>query len=129
MTKRNIVHIELPAADQKKAGKFYHDLFGWQIEYDPELKYVQWDAGSGSSGGFNTIGDEFKAGEIIFYVASEDIEADLKAAAKLGGLTVQGKTEIPNIGWYGIFKDPSGNRIGLYTSRNPEFNKQLNLFR
>jgi predicted enzyme related to lactoylglutathione lyase len=58
----------------------------------------------------------------IFYVAVK-ISADLKAAAKLGGLTVQGKTEIPNIGWYGIFKDPSGNRIGLYTSRNPEFNK------
>jgi predicted enzyme related to lactoylglutathione lyase len=27
------------------------------------------------------------------------------------------KTEIPGMGWYAIFSDPTGNRIGLFTGR------------
>lgn len=26
------------------------------------------------------------------------------------------KTEIPHVGWWGIFADPTGYRIALYTS-------------
>jgi predicted enzyme related to lactoylglutathione lyase len=26
------------------------------------------------------------------------------------------KTEIPHVGWWGVFSDPTGNRIALYTS-------------
>jgi predicted enzyme related to lactoylglutathione lyase len=25
------------------------------------------------------------------------------------------KTEIPGIGWWGMFTDPTGNKIGLFT--------------
>ena len=123
MAKRNIVHIEIPAADMEKAGKFYHDLFGWEIQSMPEMNYTMWDAGFGSAGGFNTVGDEFKPGDVLIYVASQDIETDLKDAEKLGGKILRPKTEIPQTGWYAVFKDPTGNMIGLYTSQNPEFNK------
>jgi predicted enzyme related to lactoylglutathione lyase len=34
MTKRNIVHIEIPVADAAKAGQFYQALFGWKITRD-----------------------------------------------------------------------------------------------
>jgi predicted enzyme related to lactoylglutathione lyase len=30
------------------------------------------------------------------------------------------KTEIPGFGWFGMFMDPTGNRVGLYTSMNPQ---------
>ncbi|OGO27887.1 MAG: hypothetical protein A2W33_05850 [Chloroflexi bacterium RBG_16_52_11] len=123
MAKRNIVHIEIPAADMEEAGKFYHDLFGWEIQSFPEMNYTMWDAGFGSAGGFNIVGDEFKPGDVLIYVASQDIEADLKNAEKLGGKILRPKTEIPQTGWYAIFKDPTGNMIGLYTSMDPEFNK------
>ncbi len=123
MTKRNIVHIEIPAVDAAKAGKFYHDLFGWEIESVPEMDYTMWDAGHGSQGGFNPLGEEFKPGDVLIYIASEDIDADLKQAERLGGSVVTPKSEIPGTGWYAIFRDPTGNRIGLYTSKNPEFNK------
>jgi len=33
------------------------------------------------------------------------------------------KSEIPETGWYGMFKDPTGNIIALYTSMNPEYNQ------
>jgi predicted enzyme related to lactoylglutathione lyase len=48
-------------------------------------------------------------------VASEDIDADLRKAESLGGTTVVPKTEIPQVGWFAIFKDPSGNKVGLFS--------------
>ena len=121
--KRNIVHIEIPAADSAKAGEFYHELFGWKIDHVPEMNYTMWDAGHGSAGGFNPLSDEFKVGDVLIYVNSEDIDADLKKAKSLGGTIVHEKAEIPQTGWFGIFRDPTGNMIALYTSQNPDFNK------
>jgi predicted enzyme related to lactoylglutathione lyase len=123
MTKRNIVHIEIPAADSAKAGKFYEDLFGWHIEHVPEMNYSMWDAGEGSAGGFTALDENNKPGDVLIYVNSDDIEADLKRAKVLGGTIIQEKVEIPQTGWFGIFTDPTGNRIALYTSMNAEFNK------
>ena len=34
----------------------------------------------------------------------------------LGGEVVAPRTEIPQAGWFGVFKDPTGNRVALYTS-------------
>jgi predicted enzyme related to lactoylglutathione lyase len=53
VTKRNIVHIEIPAADAEKAGKFYQDLFGWKIETDPVLNYTMWEPVEGPGGGLS----------------------------------------------------------------------------
>jgi predicted enzyme related to lactoylglutathione lyase len=41
----------------------------------------------------------------------------------LGGTVIQPKTEIPTIGWFGMFKDPTGNVLALYTSANPQVNQ------
>jgi len=122
MIKRNIVHIEIPAANSQESGKFYADLFGWEIQHIPEMNYTMWDAGHGSAGGFTDLGEEVKPGDVLIYVNSEDIEADLKRAEALGGTVVRPKTEIPETGWFGMFKDPTGNTIALYTSMNSEFN-------
>jgi predicted enzyme related to lactoylglutathione lyase len=42
---------------------------------------------------------------------------------ELGGSIVTPKTDIPGTGWFGVFKDPTGNTLALYTSMNPEFNQ------
>jgi len=41
---------------------------------------------------------------------------------KLGGKVLHPKAEIPGTGWFGVFKDPTGNVLALYTSMNPENN-------
>ena len=123
MSKRNVVHIEIPAADVKAAGKFYQSLFGWKLQHDEELNYSMWEAGDGPGGGFPAVSDEAPAGHVLVYIDSDDIEADLKNAEKLGGKIVHPKTEIPQTGWFGMFQDPTGNVVGLYTSMNPDFNK------
>jgi predicted enzyme related to lactoylglutathione lyase len=123
MSKRNVVHVEIPAANVEAAGKFYQDLLGWKIHHSAEFDYTMWEDGSGSGGGFNKVDDDNPVGQVLVYIDSDDIDADLKRVEKLGGSVVRPKTEIPGTGWYGVFKDPTGNTLALYTSMNPDFNK------
>jgi predicted enzyme related to lactoylglutathione lyase len=123
MSKRNVVHVEIPAANVEVAGKFYQELLGWKISHDAQLNYAMWEAGDGSGGGFPQVSQEAPAGHVLVYIHSDDIEADLKKVEELGGTVVQPKMEIPNVGWFGMFQDPTGNVLGLYTSMNPEFNQ------
>jgi len=60
---------------------------------------------------------------VLVYIDSEDIEADIKKVVQLGGKVLREKTEIPQTGWFGVFQDPTGNVLALYTSQDPEFNK------
>lgn len=123
MTKRNIVHIEIPTQNAKASGEFYEKLFGWQITRDEQMDYTMWEPQEGPGGGFNPLGDAVKIGDVLIYVDSDDIDADLKKVEALGGIIIRPKTEIPTIGWFGMFKDPTGNTIALYTSMEPEYNK------
>ena len=123
MSRRNIVHVEIPAANVGGAGKFYQELFGWKIQPMPEMNYSMWEAGNGDEyGGFPQVSDDNPAGQVLVYIASDDIEADLMNVEKLGGKVLHQKTEIPGMGWFGVFQDPTGNTLGLYTSLNPSNN-------
>lgn len=120
MSKRNIVHVEIPAANLDVAGNFYADLFGWKIQPVPEMGYTMWEAGDGDEyGGFPQVSKENPAGQVLVYIASDDIEADLVKVEKLGGKVLHPKVEIPGNGWYGVFQDPTGNVLALYTSLKP----------
>ena len=120
MSKRNIVHVEIPAVNVEGAGKFYESLFGWKIQPMPDMNYTMFEAGNGDEyGGFPKVSEENPAGQVLVYIASDDIEADLKKVEKLGGKVLHPKTEIPQTGWYGVFQDPTGNVLAVYTSMNP----------
>ena len=116
MSKRNVVHIEIPTANQEAAAKFYSELFNWKITPMPEMNYTMWDPEEGPGGGFPPISDESPAGRVTVYIDSDDIEADLKKVEQLGGKTVHPKMEIPGMGWFAIFQDPSGNVLALFTA-------------
>lgn len=119
MSKRNIVHVEIPAASVEAAGQFYQELFGWKLQPMPEMNYTMWEAeGSDSSGGFPLASADSPAGQVLVYIASDDIDEDLDKVKELGGRVLREKTEIPGMGWFGIFQDPTGNVLALYTSMN-----------
>lgn len=122
MSRRNVVHVEIPAANLETSGKFYADLFGWKLQNVPEMNYTMWEAGDGSGGGFPKVSADNPAGQVLVYIHSDDIEADLKTVVKLGGKVFRQKTEIPGMGWFGIFQDPTGNVLALYTDMNPTNN-------
>ena len=116
MSKHPIVHVEFSALDREASVKFYADLFGWKIESIPEMNYATFEPGEGVGGGLNPVQDENPAGTVIVYIGTDDIDASLAKAQKLGGKAIVPKTEIPGMGWFGIFLDPTGNKIGLYTA-------------
>ena len=116
MSKHPIVHVEISANDREAAGKFYSDLFGWNIQQIPEMNYATFDYGvEGVGGGLNPVREDNPAGTVVVYAETDDIDASLAKAEKLGGKIVTKKTEIPGMGWFGMFTDPTGNPIGLYT--------------
>jgi predicted enzyme related to lactoylglutathione lyase len=119
MADHSIVHVEFPATAPKEAADFYSKLFGWKHE-EGQGGYWMFDAGNNSGGGYNPVGSsgqfEVKPGEVIVYVSTDDIEASLANAEELGGKTIVSKSPIPGTGYYAVFADPTGNKVGLYTN-------------
>ncbi len=115
MSKHAIVHIEFSAKDREAAGLFYNSVFGWKIQQMPEMNYATFDAEGGPGGGFNPITKDSPAGTVLVYIETDDIEASLKQVAAQGGKVIRPKDEIPGYGWFGVFADPTGNMVGLYT--------------
>ncbi|HEV7215711.1 MAG TPA: VOC family protein [Chloroflexota bacterium] len=120
MAAQPIVHVEIPSTDSKAAGAFYAKVFGWQVAAPPGMEfYPMFQASGGPGGGFTTVGDgmpgETRAtGEVVVYLASEDIDADLQRIQSNGGETLVAKMEVPGPGWIAIFRDPFGNKVGLF---------------
>jgi len=120
MTNYSIVHLEIPAANTGAAGKFYGDVFGWKIETNPTHNYVTFEGEGGPRGGFVGDSDDsplgYKPDRLLVYLATDDIDATLATIEAHGGKTVCLKTEIPHVGWWAVFTDPTGNHLGLFTS-------------
>lgn len=119
MSQHPVVHIEISAKDPKATGDFYASLFEWKIDTDPNMDYVMFDVKPGPGGGFPKIDNKtYKAGDVVVYIDTDDIEATLKKIVALGGKALGSKVEIPGMGWYAFFADPNGNRLALFKSTN-----------
>ncbi len=114
MNDHKIVHIEISAKDRKALSKFYGDVFGWQTEHIDPMNYSTFKAGEGVGGGFNPVNEQNPAGTVTFYIDTDDVTASLKAVQKAGGTILMPESDIPNMGKFGLFRDPQGNLIGLY---------------
>ncbi len=111
-------HIEIYTTDLKRAGEFYSRLFEWKISpWGESQNYSMIDTGKEPGGGLMKV-DNVEPGEgVIVHVQVEDLERTLSAANQLGGKIVKEKTEIPNVGWFGLFTDLDGNIIGLFQGK------------
>ncbi|MFW5748812.1 MAG: VOC family protein [Chloroflexota bacterium] len=110
---RSIVHIEIPFSDAEKTSKFYQDFCGWEFQTDKQLDYHMFKGGN-IEGGLSPIGEDTKAGDVLIYIGSDDIDADLEKVQALGAQIVQPRMEVPNTGVLAVFLDPAGNRIALW---------------
>lgn len=108
----------IPTTDVKRSGEFYKNLFDWNIDYSFGSDYAIFNTGEGqlTSGGLDRK-DKITPGKIIIYILVNDIDAMLEKAVKLGAKKAKEKTEIPNVGWFGLFTDLDGNTIGLFTPK------------
>ena len=66
---------------------------------------------SGSlAGGLAEFGEQYQAGDVILYIASDDIEADLKQIEAAGGKPLCPPVDVD---------DPSSNRLALWQDKQP----------
>jgi hypothetical protein len=116
-----IVHVEIPARDLKAAGEFYANLFGWQMTMDEKLNYYMFQSSEQGGGGFTQVDESksefgFQPGQVLVYVNTDNMDATLAKAESLGGKVLTPKMEVPQMGWFATFVDPTGNYIGLWQS-------------
>jgi predicted enzyme related to lactoylglutathione lyase len=123
-----VVHFEIPVDDQSRAKEFYASVFDWEMK-DADMgggvvyttaMTVAIDASmqprepGAINGGIMKRSSDTPAPVITIQVNS--IDEALKKIEVGGGTTVQPRTEIPNMGAFGYFKDSEGNTMGLWES-------------
>jgi hypothetical protein len=114
MTKRAIVHIEIPAHSRPASAEFYHKVFGWEFQHLTEPGPYSM-AETGNVGvGVPDVGEEYKVGDVIVYLGSEDIAADLKKIEEAGGKRLTEAIKVGEMGEMAFFADPAGNRLALW---------------
>jgi predicted enzyme related to lactoylglutathione lyase len=111
-------HVEFEVTNLRRAAKFYKSVLGLKIRIIPEMKYALWSAARKPGGGLALVRKKrVKHGGTTAIFQVDNIERYLQKAKKAGGRIVQKKTEIPGgMGYYGTFRDPFGNIIGLWSS-------------
>jgi hypothetical protein len=107
-----VVWLELTVEDDVKDPDFYPKALGWTIERDEPARYTMFAAEGGPGGGFNTTDmEDISTGNLIVYIETDDIDATLAKIEANGGKVVKPKKEIPSVGWFAYFTDPTGNRL------------------
>lgn len=54
---------------------------------------------------------------VLVYFQVDDIEETFDKVKHLGGKVILGKTQIPNVGSYGVFSDLDGNQIAIFSDK------------
>jgi len=114
--KNGVVHWEIGTTDPAKTGKFYSELFDWDMDHHEGMNYhMAKAAGEGAIGGGIGPLEGGMSPYVTFYVEVEDLQASLDKAVKLGGKQIVPPTEIPGgLGSIAWFADPDGHTIGLW---------------
>jgi predicted enzyme related to lactoylglutathione lyase len=120
-----VVHFEIPADDVERAGSFYSDAFGWQLQSMPGMGYTIISTTPSDDHGMPTEPGAINGGMFarqadvvspVVTIAVADLDAALARVEELGGSVVRAKQAVGDMGFAGYFKDPEGNVLGLWQS-------------
>ena len=109
-----IIHIEISAQDRQEAANFYKAIFGWETQDFPDMDYTTFKSGEGGiGGGFMTVRDDSPAGTVVAYIQTDDINATLSQIEAHGGKVLVPPMDIPGVGRFAHFSDPTGNLMAV----------------
>jgi uncharacterized protein len=117
-SKNLFAYIQLNTGNTAKAKKFYKSLFAWKLSDEkmgPGMTYTSIDTGSRESGGGIQKKQTAKAPSMwLNYVEVADVKKTVAKAAKMGAKVVVAYQPIPEMGAFGIFRDPTGALLGVW---------------
>jgi predicted enzyme related to lactoylglutathione lyase len=112
-------HIELTTGDLGAAKKFYKKLFDWKLTDTPMgaggAIYTMIATGKGAGGGMQAQPMPEAPITWLPYVEVDDVKKTLAKAEKGGAKIILPTMDIGNNGIIGIFVDPTGATLGLWS--------------
>ena len=115
-----VVHFEIGGENVERLIDFYSSVFEWNIlPLADQLYIADPESEEGIQGHlFQTTAETNSTNNVIIYVQVDDIQACLSQAESLSGQILVPPQEIPgNASHFALFRDPSGNKIGLLQRR------------
>ncbi len=112
--------FEIPANDFERAVKFYTDALGFEITLcgneTEQMGMIECENTMGAIS--KAEGFETSANGTMLTFEVEDIDNTLLKVSKAGGKSYRGKTKIEaeGMGYFAIFYDTEGNRIGIHSA-------------
>ena len=119
---KNLVSIvEIPTTNFSRAVSFYQAILDVKIE-EVDRDGVQMGVLPGDAETVNTVlvrSNDYKPsmdGTLVYLNAGDDLQVTLVKVERHGGKVVTPKTEIsPEMGYYAMFTDTEGNKLGLHS--------------
>jgi predicted enzyme related to lactoylglutathione lyase len=120
---------EIASNDAEKCKAFYTAVFGWDFKRSDATAEGEMDYNEFATGGDNPVGGLYQINPDWFggnappphfmtYVAVDDVDANAKVAAELGGKIVRGPMDIPNVGRMCMIEDPTGAKFCTFQMKN-----------
>jgi predicted enzyme related to lactoylglutathione lyase len=109
--------VELNTTDLGKAKEFYSKLFDWKLEDIPGMNYTTIGVGGGTAGGMMTHPMPGAPSFWLAYVLVDDVHTATAKATALGATMVKDVTEVPGMGWFSIFLDPTGACFAMWQAK------------
>lgn len=114
--------VEIPTSDFSRAVAFYQNILNVAIE-EVDMDGTQMGVLPGEAEAVNVVlvkGIDYKPttdGAVVYLHAGMDLQPTLDKIAQFGGTVIVKKTEIaPEMGFFALFIDTEGNRLGLHSS-------------
>ena len=118
-----VVHFEVPYDDAERAHTFYREVFGWQIQPIPELRYdiaatgPADEQGRPSEPGYVGGGMSLRSAVLsrpVITIEVDDIDATLEKVRAHGGEAVGATLTVADMGFAAYFTDSEGNLTGIW---------------
>lgn len=115
--------VEIPTNDFSRAVKFYQTILGIAIE-EMEMDGNKMGVLPNEEGTINVVlinGKDYKPtsdGAVLYLDAGNDLQPTLDKVSQNGGQVIVPKTKIsPDIGYFALFIDTEGNKLGLHSAQ------------
>ncbi len=115
---------ELSTSDQASAEKFYTSLFGWTVSrtpMGPDSHYTIFQKGGVPVAAAATMMPEVAAQGVpphwLSYVATENVDASVATAQKLGGTLVAGPFDVMEHGRMAVLTDTTGTPFAVWQAK------------
>ena len=120
---KNLISIvEIPTSDFSRAVAFYQTILDIHIE-EIEMDGIKMGLFPNDGEGVSVLlikGSQYKTsidGPIVYLNGGNDLQKVADKIVAKGGKVIIPKTEIgPEMGFYAMFTDSEGNKLGLYSS-------------